>query len=819
MAAAGSGSRVAGWRSAVRPLVLTGAIGLVPLVLIQLFPARLQLVIPGPQYLPFHDVVELLGVVTDLSIFGVGWFTHEQTRDRHALVVSCLFLAVGVIALLHMLCFPGMPDFITSSALNLNKAPQLWILMRGVLAAGLLASAFVSPDAGARVLERRFLGPAALAVAAAALWAVVLRPGTLPAAWVSGVGLTALKVGAEYVIIAVLLAAIVAYARAEGPRGGTAGALYLAALALSVLAEACFTLFRNMTDTVNALGHLYVLASYLLVYRAMFIDSVQRPHRDLVESARLLRAERDCHAEARAALGRERDRVAAIMESSPVALVRVDADGAIAYANAEAERLLGLSRGEIMRRSYDAPEWSICDPSGAPLDPRELPFSVIAATRAPVRTRHGIRWPDGRLVILDVIGAPLLGAAGQFDGAVLGLEDATERSRMQDQLQHAQRMEAVGRLAGGVAHDFNNLLTAILGATDALLERLPAGSELRPEADEIEAAARKGANLTRQLLTFSRKQVVVPRILDPDDLIAKLLPVLRRLIGEAVELSVRGTCGGANVRADPGQLEQVIVNLVVNARDALREGSGHIALEVAEIRIGEEEARQQLGVRAGAFVRVSVIDDGCGISPELRSHLFEPFFTTKGPGKGTGLGLSTVYGIVRQCGGHVAVESEPGQGSVFRVYLPCVAAEATPAESFSRGASPQVVGTILVVEDDHQVREVVVRALGRAGHTVIEAATPSDALAVSAERLRSLDLLVTDVVMPGLRGDEVARRLRALRPDLRVLFMSGYTGEDFVRGEDDPATGFLAKPFSPGALVEAVDGLLVAQVGRSARAG
>jgi signal transduction histidine kinase/ActR/RegA family two-component response regulator len=572
-----------------------------------------------------------------------------------------------------------------------------------------------------------------------------------------------------------------------------------------------------MTDSVNALGHLYALASYLLVYRAVFIDSVQRPHRDLVEAARLLRAERDDHAEARAALGRERDRVAAIMEASPVALVRVDADGMVAYANAEAERLLGLRRDEITRLTYDAPEWSICDPSGGPLDRGELPFSVIKATKAPARTRHGIRWPDGRLVILDVVGAPLLGADGRFDGAVLGLEDATERSRMQDQLQHAQRMEAVGRLAGGVAHDFNNLLTAILGATDALLEELPVGSKLRPEADEIEVAARKGANLTRQLLTFSRKQVVVPRTLDPDELIAKLLPLLRRLIGESVELSVHGISGGARVRVDPGQLEQVIVNLLVNARDALPEGTGRITLELAQADIGDEEARQQLGVRAGRFVRISVADNGCGMASELRSHIFEPFFTTKEPGKGTGLGLSTVYGIMRQCGGHVAVESEPGVGSVFRVFLPVVAAEATLAETSSRAAALHGVRTILVAEDDRQVRDVVTRALERAGHTVIAAAGPSEALAISAEGLGSLDLLVTDVVMPGIRGDELARRLRARRPDLRVLFMSGYTGEDFARGEVDPATGFLPKPFSPSALLDAVD--LATRVGETASTG
>jgi PAS domain S-box-containing protein len=803
--------------SALRPLALTCAIALVPLAAVDLLPAQLYVVIPTPGYLLFHNVVEFLGVMVALSSFGVGWFTHAQTRDKHALLLSCAFLAIGLLAFMHTLSYAGMPDFVTPS--SPNKASQLWLVMRGFSAAAFLASAFVRQDARGSWLGRPVLGGAALAVAAAGFVAVVLRPGTLPAAFVPGVGQTAFKRWSEYAIVATFVAAILAHLRAQRPRSGEPAALYLSAFALSAFAEVCFAAYRSVTDTHNALGHLYALASYALVYRAVFIESVQRPHRELVESTRLLRAERDERAAAQVALARaleaqqrERDRVAAIMEASPVALVRVDPQGTVAYVNAEAERILGVHRQEITRRSYDAPEWSVCDPSGHALDPGELPFAVIARTHAPVRMRHGIRWPDGRLVVLDVLGAPLFDRDGAFEGAVLGLEDATERSRIEEQLRQSQKMEAVGRLAGGVAHDFNNVLTAILSAADLLLDALPPQSPLRADADEIRVAGRKAATLTRQLLTFSRKQVVAPRVLDLGELVTGLLPLLRRLIGEEVELTARAAPALGRVRADPGQVEQVIVNLVVNARDALPPGGGRVVVDVSDVEIDEEDARQRLGVRPGRFVLLSVSDDGCGMSPEVQAHLFEPFFTTKEPGKGTGLGLSTVYGIVRQCGGHVRVESAVGEGSTFRVFLP--RADGEPVVEEDPGAAPPAapVCRVLVVEDDPQVRDVVRRILTRAGHQVVEARDPADAVARAADLSQHLDVLVTDLVMPGIGGEGVAARVRALRPWLKVLFISGYTASEFDPGRLGPGEVFLAKPFTPAALLEAVQRLVQREV-------
>jgi PAS domain S-box-containing protein len=806
-------------RSPLRALALTCAVALAPLLLLDLVPA-LDVVLGPAAYLVFHNVVELFGVMAALSIFGVGWFTHGQTRDRRALLLSVVFLAVGLVHLMHALSYAGMPDLVTPS--SPNKASQLWIVARGCTALGLLAAALVPAETRTRWLSRPVLGLAAGAVVLGALLAVVVYPGTLPAAFLPGVGQTPVKRAAEYVIVGIFAVAIAAHAWRFHHRPDPIAARYLAGFAVTAFAELPFSAYRSVTDTRNALGHLYAVVGAYLVYRALFIESVQRPHRALVEAAAALRAERDERAAAQRALAaalderqREADRVAAVMEASPVALLRVDAEGRLERLNAEAERVLGVSRAEMAGRRFDDPSWGIRDEAGAEIASDDLPFAVVARTRAPVRTRLTVRDTRGGRRVLALVAAPLADVKGRFDGAVFGLEDATERSRIEEQLRQSQKMEAVGQLAGGVAHDFNNVLTAVLSAANVLLEELPPASPLRAEAEEIRVGARKAAALTRQLLTFSRKQVVVPRVTAPGALAAELLPLLRRLIGEDVELSCEVAPDLGNVRIDPAQLEQVLVNLVVNARDALA-GGGRVAIQLSNVEIREDEARAQVGVRPGAFVHLAVSDDGCGMPPEVLGRIFEPFFTTKGPEKGTGLGLSTLYGIVRECGGHVRVESTPGEGSVFHVYLPREsAAEDAPADGPARARAPAGGAAVLLVEDDPQVRGVVARALRRAGHTVVEAADADDALARAAEPARRLDVLVTDVVMPRVGGQELAARLRRTRPDVKVLFMSGYSGQGFDVRQLGANARFVQKPFTPAALVEELERLF-ADGGREA---
>jgi two-component system, cell cycle sensor histidine kinase and response regulator CckA len=374
-------------------------------------------------------------------------------------------------------------------------------------------------------------------------------------------------------------------------------------------------------------------------------------------------------------------------------------------------------------------------------------------------------------------------------------------------------MEAVGRLAGGIAHDFNNLLTAIGGYAELALRRIPPGApEIQGDLDEIKRASDRAAGLTRQLLAFSRKQILQPKVLKLSDLVSEMDTMLNRLIGETVEIvTITYGPGGSFVKADPGQLEQVILNLVVNARDAMPDG-GRITIETAKVDLDIAEARAKESVEAGPYVVLTVRDSGEGIDQATLQRIFEPFFTTKEPGKGTGLGLATVYGIVKQSGGFVEVESEPGEGAAFLVYLPRHDEEAmlvVPEPAPAPVAAAQQNETILLVEDEDVVRRLALEILEQTGYVVLEAPDALEALSIARAHEGRIDLLVTDVVMPKMNGRELAERLTQLIGDVRVLYTSGYTDSEIVQdGMLQPGTAFLQKPFTVAQLADKVKSLL-----------
>jgi CheY-like chemotaxis protein len=359
-------------------------------------------------------------------------------------------------------------------------------------------------------------------------------------------------------------------------------------------------------------------------------------------------------------------------------------------------------------------------------------------------------------------------------------------------------MEAVGRLAGGLAHDFNNLLTAIMGYCDFLAEDLGSEHPRHPDVLEIRKAGERAAGLTRQLLAFSRKQVMQPKVLDLGAVVAGVEKMVRRLVPESIAVVIGTPRELGRVKADPGQVEQVIMNLCVNARDAMVD-AGTLTLEASNVEIDEASARAHGSAQPGRYVALAVSDTGTGMSAETRAHLFEPFFTTKEPGKGTGLGLATVYGIVKQSGGHVWVYSELGLGSTFKVLLPRIDAPA----AVDAAAAPAVEGrpgseTILLVEDDASVRTIAKQTLERLGYRVLVAREGGEGVALAARHEGRIDLLLTDVVMPGLSGRAVADRLAPARPEMRVLFMSGYTEDAIVHhGVLDEGIAFIEKPFTP----------------------
>ena len=412
---------------------------------------------------------------------------------------------------------------------------------------------------------------------------------------------------------------------------------------------------------------------------------------------------------------------------------------------------------------------------------------------------------DGRIVRLRENARALRDADGCVTRIVGMVEDVTEHRELEQRLRHSQKMEAIGRLAGGIAHDFNNLLTAITGYSALLLDDLDRASPMRPRVEEILNAGRRAAALTGQLLAFSRRQVVQPALLDLNTIVVGMERLLKRLVGEEVRLETSLAEAPGSIQADVGQLEQVVMNLVVNARDALPNG-GVIRLSTADLRIPEAGNPDHPDVPPGAWVVLTVRDDGVGMDAETRLHVFEPFFTTKGPGKGTGLGLAVVYGIIRQGGGHVAVASEPGQGSTFRVYLPRQDGRAEPRGEPAETRGPEGGGeTILIAEDEDAVRGFAVAVLAERGYRVLEARDGAEALAVAARQDRPVDLLLTDIVMPGMNGRELARRLLERQPSVRIVYTSGYTdGDAAFLGLVETGSFFLQKPFSPEGLSAAV---------------
>ena len=438
----------------------------------------------------------------------------------------------------------------------------------------------------------------------------------------------------------------------------------------------------------------------------------------------------------------------------------------------------------------------------------DLPFVIVSGTIG--EETAAIAMKSGAHDFLTKGKLSRLGAAVERE-----LRDAEDRRqhkkaeealrKSEEQLRQSQKVEAIGRLAGGIAHDFNNLLTIINGYTELLLARLPPQDRTSRDINEIRKAGMRAASLTRQLLAFSRKQILEPKVLDMNAIVVELEKMLRRLIGEDVRLTIVQAPGLRRIKADPGQIEQVIMILVVNARDAMPQG-GNLTLETANVDLDEAYAGRHVGVRSGAYILLAVSDTGSGIDKESMSHIFEPFYTTKGPGKGTGLGLSTVYGIVKQSGGNVWAYSEPGRGTTFKIYLP--QAEGTVDRQSRDGQRAGIARgseTLLLVEDQKELRELVREMLEMNGYTVVAAGDGLEALEICQRHEGRIDLMLSDVVMPQMGGRELAQRLATLRPEMKVLYMSGYTSNAIVHhGILDPGTMLLQKPFTPDGLARKV---------------
>ena len=491
------------------------------------------------------------------------------------------------------------------------------------------------------------------------------------------------------------------------------------------------------------------------------------------------------------------ERYRTIIETAGEGVIIRDASDRITFVNQRMADILGYSTDDLLGRHITEIAHAEDQPA---LDEVLRKRQVASREQFDFRARR----KDGSEVWGLVSARPMHNARGELVGALTMFMDITGRKQLEEQLRQAQKMEAVGRLAGGIAHDFNNLLTAIRGHAELLLTELAAENPLRVDIEEINRAAERASSLTRQLLAFSRRQILQLRVLDLDAVVAEMDKLTRRLIGEDIELVTRLDAAGARIRADRGQLEQVLMNLAVNARDAMPNG-GRLTVDTRVVTLDDAYARTHPGAAPGTYLRLQVADTGTGMDARTLSHVFEPFFTTKGVGEGTGLGLATVYGIIKQSGGYIAVQSEPNAGTTFHIYLPIVNEEIDAAREAPVATSGDGAGqTVLLVEDEDAVRSLASRILRKRGYQVLEARDGFDAVRLSDSYGGFIHVLLTDVVMPRMGGRELVERLRPMRPGMRVLYMSGYTDDALLHHGVVTGSGtwFLEKPFTPSGLAE-----------------
>jgi len=509
-------------------------------------------------------------------------------------------------------------------------------------------------------------------------------------------------------------------------------------------------------------------------------------------------------AEAEARRRESEDRFRTLIENSADAVSVTDSGGNVVFVSASVKQVLGYTPDQLDHRTA----FDFVHDDDA-VRARTHLASALARPGVPITTLLRARHQDGKWRCIEVVTMNRLEDPA-LRGVVTNFRDVTERvrseealRRMEAQLLQTQKMEAIGKLAGGVAHDFNNLLSVILGISSLLLEKMEPDHPMRADLSEIKQSGERAARLTRQLLAFSRRQMLDPRVLDLNDVVVSIDRMLLRVVGEDIELSVVAAPRLQRVRVDPGQMEQVIMNLVVNARDAMPRG-GTLTLETGNVELDETFAREHIGVTPGPHVMLAITDTGVGMDDVTQSRVFEPFFTTKATGKGTGLGLSTVFGIVKQSGGTIWLHSVPGRGTTFRVYFPATAEGPQPVRPVPQAPSSRGNETILLVEDDATVRAVARAILSSRGYDVIAAVDAAEALAVCREAGQPIHLLLTDVVMPRMSGRELAGRIAEIRPAIKVLYMSGCTEDTVIHHGVDEGIAFLQKPITPRALTQKV---------------
>lgn len=887
------------------------AVSVVPFLAVSVFREQLYTVIEISPYLVFHNVAEFFSVMVSFSIFGLGWYAYDQSKDKHSLFLGVVFLAIGMMDFMHTIGYAGMPPLITAN--SPNKASQFWIAVRFFGAISFLASVFVATDSSSRLLSKPLLMAGALSTSAIVFIAVIFFPDHIPATFVQGVGLTPFKNFAEYIIVILLIVATVLYWKRMKRTGDRICFYYLAAFLLCILSELVFTLYKSAFDTYNMLGHIYKTVAFMIIYKGIFVTAVRKPYEKLLVSTEELRANRNMSSN--------------IMNSIPQAIFWKDRNCNYLGCNQVFTSQAGISDPDaiIGRSDFDLP-WSREETEGYRADDREVMESGVAkfhiierqsqadgsviwldTTKIPLTdsqgnitgvlgvyeditarrqaeeelketlifnqqiidgAREGIIVYDRELryrvwnpfmeqlsglPAKDVLGktplevfpflkevgvmerlnrviggevaeplefpfdlpdagkfgwcsdssAPMLNSGGEIIGVIATVRDTTENRKTEEQLRQSQKMEALGQLAGGVAHDFNNMLQVIMGYSTLLkMDATPGQCE---KLSEVLAASERAAELTSGLLSYSRKQVFKIEATELGLLIGGVEKFLRRILGEDISLSVQRAAVPLPVAVDRAHIQQVFINLATNARDAMPSG-GVLSLTMEQIEMGKDFVQMHGFGVPGQYALVTVSDTGSGIAKEHLQKIFEPFFTTKGIGSGTGLGLSIVYGIITQHNGYINCYSEEGEGTIFRIYLPlCQEIQPSLEPESSLAGYEKSCLTVLLAEDDTAVRTITRTVLELHGCSVLEASNGKEAIKLFREHQEEINIVLLDALMPELNGSEALEAIRAIKPDTKALFMSGYAREiisgKMVIPED---AGFINKPVLPAKLIETI---------------
>ncbi|RJP74691.1 MAG: PAS domain S-box protein [Desulfobacteraceae bacterium] len=725
-------------------------------------------------YRIFHTLAELFSVIVAFSLFIVLWNTKDLVENKALMLIGIAYLFIGGIDLIHTLAYKGMG--LIRAETGSNPATQLWIFARGVEGITLLVFPF---------LFFRKINPYTVF----GIYFLVTGIGLLsifyweifPVCYVEGAGLTVFKKNAEYAICVILIAAVVLLRQKKSLLDPLVYRYMVTAIVLTILGELAFTFYVSVYGLSNLIGHYCKIISFYCIYLALIRSGLTQPYSVLFSKTK-----------------QNETMQRKMFSNIGDVIVIIDKNGVNRYKSPNVEKLFGWKPEELVGAST----WDNVHPDDL-ASAQEFVGRLMQEPNAVGTMECRYRCGDGSYRWIEFTGNNLLhdpdicGLLGNYSDITGRRQAEKEHEKLRDQLIQAQKMESVGRLAGGVAHDFNNIMGVILGFSELAMEKADPSGPIYEDLQEIYKAARRSADITRQLLSFARKQTIAPRSVDLNEMVEGMLRMLRRLIGEDIDLIWKPAGNLWPVKMDPSQIDQILANLCVNSRDAI-DDVGRITIETHNIGLDRDFCAGYSDCIPGDYVLLAVSDDGCGMTPETKDNLFEPFFTTKGVGKGTGLGLATVYGIVRQNNGFIHVDSEPEQGTAFRIYLPRHENGVEPI----RGKDPVVNDvqgseTILLVEDEPAILKMTKTMLERLGYTMLTANTPGRAMDLARKHAGGIHLLMTDVVMPEMNGRDLASNLLSLYPGLKCLFMSGYTADVIAHhGMLNEGMRFIQKPFS-----------------------